>query len=347
MNYDFYVGTNSVRGSRGIYRVELDGEHGGLSLREVLPFYNSGYLVRSHTGDRLYVACEGMTFRGAASGGLVTYDLTGGHPQVMSSQVTHGQRPCHISLAPDGSRVYAANFFGGTIGVFPVDRNGVAQAADHVIRHERTPAFRAGVHCVTPHPGGRYLAAIELAHNAVFFYDLERDCRVVYVLELEPGLFPRHLEFSHDGRFLYLLSQEKSLVYTYLFCPEEREMLREIQRISTIPPEFRGRNEPAAIRLNPGGTLLAVSNRGVGTGTRLDSVTLYRRDGETGCLTLSQIMPTEGQTPRDLGFSPDGSWLLVGLQLSDTLESFRVDEARGTLTRGTAGFPVPSPACIG
>lgn len=347
MNYDFYVGTNSVRGSRGIYHVELCGADGGLSLRGVLPFYNSGYLVRARAGDRLYVLSEGMTFRGAASGGLVTYDLTGDVPRVLGARITHGQRPCHVSLAPDGSRLYVANFFGGTIGVFPVDRDGVAQAADCVVRHERTAVFRAGVHCVVPHPGGTYLAAIELAHNAINFYDLKQECRMVYSLELEPGVFPRHIEFSHDGRFLYLLSQEKSLVYTYLFVPEEKKMLRELQRISTLPPEFQGRNEPAAIRLNPSGTLLAVSNRGVGEGARLDSVALYRQDGETGLLTLRQIMPTKGQTPRDLGFSRDGTWLLVGLQTSDTLESFQVDEARGTLTRGTAGFAVPSPACIG
>ena len=346
MQYDLYVGTNSQRGSRGVYHVLLDGETGAMAIAGVIPFYNSGYLVRSEDGRRLYVASEGMTFRGAATGGVVTYDLSEGTPRELGAQPTHGQRPCHISLSPDETMLYAGNFFGGTIAVLPVTADGRTAPASYVLTHTRTERFRAGIHCVMPHPQGKCLAAIELAHNAINLYDPRRGYEMVYSLELPDGLFPRHLVFSRDGRFLYLLSQEQSRVYVYAYLPDQAEQLQELQRISTLPEGFSGRNEAAAIRLQPGGDLLVTSNRGVGEGERLDSVAVFRRQQKTGLLSLTQIQPTQGRTPRDVQFTPDGKWLVAALQASDTLESYRVDGQNGKLTLGTAGLPVPSPACI-
>ena len=63
-------------------------------------------------------------------------------------------------------------------------------------------------------------------------------------------------------------------------------------------------------------------------------------------LTLTQIQPTQGQTPRDVQFTADGKWLVAALQASDSLESYRVDTASGRILLGAAGFPVPSPACV-
>lgn len=346
MQYDLYVGTNSVRGSKGIYHITLDGETGAMELRETLPFYHSGYLLRSGDGGRLYVLSEGMTFRGAASGGVVSYDVSQGGFRELGSQLTHGQRPCQGALSAEGGTLYVGNFFAGTIAVLPVGEDGALLPASHVISHTRTEVFRAGIHCVMPHPQGRCLAAIELAHNAVNLYDPARDYEMVYSLELPQGTFPRHMVFSEDGRFLYLLSQEKSRVYVYAYCPDEPRQLREIQQISTLPEGFGGRNEAAAIRLQPGGELLVTSNRGVGDAERLDSLAVFRRHGDTGMLTLTQIQPTRGQTPRDVQFTADGKWLVAALQASDTLESYRVDTASGRILLGAAEFPVPSPACV-
>lgn len=345
MQYDLYVGTNSQRGSQGVYHVLLDGETGSMEIAGVIPFYNSGYLVRSKNGRRLYVASEGMTFRGAATGGVVTYDLSEGTPRELDSQPTHGQRPCHISLSPDERVLYVGNFFGGTIAVLPVGEDGCVAPASHVLAHTRTERFRAGIHCVMPHPRGKCLAAIELAHNAINLYDPRRGYEMVYSLELPNGLFPRHMVFSRDGRFLYLLSQEQSRVYVYAYLPDQADQLQELQQISTLPEGFRGRNEAAAIRLQPGGDLLVTSNRGVGEGERLDSVAVFRRQEKTGLLSLIQIQSTQGRTPRDVQFTPDGKWLVAALQASDALESYRVDGQSGELTLGRA-LPVPSPACI-
>ncbi len=344
--YDMYVGTNFVRGSKGIYHVSLDENTGELTCLGTTAYYNAGYLLRTADKSRLYTVSEGMTFCGMACGGVVAYDLSSGAPQEINSMPSYGQRPCHLSIDPQERALYVGNFYGGTIACFPLGDGGALEPVRWVFRHERTQQFRTGIHCVQPHPTGAWLGAIELSRDAVNIYDIRLDCRLTYTVEMPKGFFPRHLVFSGDGRYLYLLSQGRSEIHVFAFEPEHREQLRRIQVISTIPEGFCGKNEPAAIRFHPTGNLLAISNRGVGEGERLDSIALFRQDEESGLLTLLQIAPTQGRTPRDIAFIGDGSWLVAALQSSNALESFRVDPDAGKIWASQAGLSIPSPACV-
>ena len=47
MQYLAYLGTDSVRGSRGIYTVSLDSETGGLRLLGATAAQDAGYLALS------------------------------------------------------------------------------------------------------------------------------------------------------------------------------------------------------------------------------------------------------------------------------------------------------------
>ena len=107
---------------------------------------------------------------------------------------------------------------------------------------------------------------------------------------------------------------------------------------------MKGRTEPAAIRLCPGGRLLAVSNRGMGRENREDSISLYGVEAETGRLTLRLVVKTGGEMPRDINFTPDGKYLVVAYQFQGYLDLYRVEGE--TLVYTGAGCKIPSPVCI-
>ena len=65
-NYLIYVGTNSVRGSRGIYTVAADPRDWSMKILSAAPAYNSGGICLSPDKKNLYAAAEGMTFDGYA-----------------------------------------------------------------------------------------------------------------------------------------------------------------------------------------------------------------------------------------------------------------------------------------
>ena len=63
-DYIAFIGTNSVRGSQGIYTVQIDGDSLQAKVISTQEAYNTGALALSHSKKYLYAASEGMTFGG-------------------------------------------------------------------------------------------------------------------------------------------------------------------------------------------------------------------------------------------------------------------------------------------
>jgi 6-phosphogluconolactonase (cycloisomerase 2 family) len=88
------------------------------------------------------------------------------------------------------------------------------------------------------------------------------------------------------------------------------------------------------------GRFVYCSNRG------RDSIATFTSDPRTGLLTAAGWTPSQGRTPRTIGFDPSHVLLCATNEQSDAVVTFRADAATGRLA--VTGSPVPnaSPACI-
>jgi 6-phosphogluconolactonase (cycloisomerase 2 family) len=344
MKYNGYVGTTSTRGSCGVYQIQLDGDTGAISVQAVRPMYNSGYLTVSQDRKNLYVLSEGMTFLSKASGGITAYRIEDGAFEELNAAISGGQRPCFVSCDDAAGEIYVGNFFAGTISVFERKPDGSLGERKAFLQHEKLGPFGPAIHCVAKCPTGRYLAALELSCDSIYVYDCEDNYRICWRERLPEHSAPRHMVFSADGTRLYINRQADEKVSVYRFAPEEERVLTPLQSLSCRSKDMVGVTEPAAIRLCPGKLLLAVSNRGMGSRNREDSISLFHIL-EEGTLELSQVVRTGGQMPRDFCFTPDGAFLVVGYQFQGYLDVYRV-EADGDLTYLGRGADIPSPVCI-
>ena len=59
-----YVGTNSLRGSQGIYTLSLDTQSGIMEVIDTAAARDSAYLCLSRDGRRLYVVMESLEYEG-------------------------------------------------------------------------------------------------------------------------------------------------------------------------------------------------------------------------------------------------------------------------------------------
>jgi 6-phosphogluconolactonase len=116
--------------------------------------------------------------------------------------------------------------------------------------------------------------------------------------------------------------------------------LNRLQRISMLPPDFKGRNDAAEVRVHPSGKFLYASNRGN------DSIAVFSIDPRKGILKLVEITPTEGKEPRNFGIDPTGSYLLAANQHSDNIVVFKIDAATGKLTPTGKKVEAPTPVYV-
>ena len=158
-------------------------------------------------------------------------------------------------------------------------------------------------------------------------------------MKIKPGSGPRHIAFSSNGKFLYLISEMGGTITAFSYGAA-RGTLKELQTVSTLPEGFKGENTTAEIVIDPSGNFLYGSNRGD------DSIIVFAIDHATGKLTFVQRVSTGGKTPRNFALDPSGHWLLAANQDSNNIVVFQVNQENGRLTPTGQAVKAPEPVCI-
>ncbi|MFN2644067.1 MAG: lactonase family protein [Burkholderiales bacterium] len=160
------------------------------------------------------------------------------------------------------------------------------------------------------------------------------------LVQLKTGSGPRHLVFSADNRFVYLLN-ELTAVVTTLALDAKTGLLTEVSSTSSLAPDSK--LQPGAPRLpsdpprdrsndiwasdlhlTPDGRFLYAAER---TSNTLNTLAV---DGASGKLTYIASTPTEAQ-PRGFAIDPSGRALVASGEKSDTVSSYAIDPKSGAL----------------
>ncbi len=152
-----------------------------------------------------------------------------------------------------------------------------------------------------------------------------------------PGAGPRHLAFSPDGQFVYVIHELAASITAFRY---QNGALDQVQTISTLPAGFAGVKSGAEIAVHPNGKFLYASNRGH------DSIAVFHIDSSKGTLTAAGHTSTQGRTPRNFVIDPAGKFLLAANQDSGTVVVFRIDPSTGGLTPSRDIVQVPAPVSL-
>lgn len=348
-----YVGTYTDHGSKGIYAFHFDPDQGqlsslGLAAETVAP----SFLAAAPNGHFVYAVNEIQTFNGQPTGSVSAFAIQpGGQKLSLLNQVSsRGKDPAHIVIDGTGKFALVANYTSGSVAVLPLFPDGHLGDASAFAQHQGSSVNRdrqegPHAHAAAFSPDNRFVIVADLGLDQLLEYPFDASkgtLGVTRVTKTHPGAGPRHLVFSSNGRFLYVINEMESTVVTYSYDPKTGA-LRELQSLSSLPKDFvakSGVEETAAeIAIDPSGNYLFASNRGY------DSIAVFAVDRKTGLLTLREIDSTQGKTPRHFAIDPSGKWLLAANEDSNQIVVFRIDQATGHLTPGKS-IPVNSPVCV-
>jgi 6-phosphogluconolactonase len=342
-----YVGTYTNRGSEGVYVYRLDSATGGLTLVNKSPRLNSpSFVAIDPKGRCVYAVRESGGPAGAVvalSRNQATNELT-----VLNDQPSGGQGPCYVTVDREDRFVLAANYGSGSVAVFPIAEDGRLQPASCVVQHEGSSvnARQKGphAHSIVLDPANRYAFVPDLGIDKIMIYRFDREHGKLLpndppFAKCEPGSGPRHFTFHPDGKHAYVIEEISSTVTAFAY-DADAGTLKSLQKISTLPKDFKGTNTSADIHVHPSGRFLYGSNRGH------DSITGFAIDGKTGELRLLGYTPTQGKNPRNFAIDPSGTFLLAANQDGNNIVSFRINQETGELTPTGQVCQVSMPVCV-
>ena len=178
---------------RGIHIFRVDRTTGALTAAGVYELGTSpSCLVINAAGTRLYSANEtdhvGKDKAGTVS--AFSIDPTDGKLQLLNTVGSGGAGPTYVSLHPSGNFALVANYFGGSIAVLPILKDGrLSDATDTKVddgklgptqaTHAPKGSFaisghdRTHAHMIQADPSGKFVLHVDLGLDKIFSWKFD------------------------------------------------------------------------------------------------------------------------------------------------------------------------------
>ena len=330
------VGTYTDGGSKGIYTYRFNQETGKAELLDSLAMKNPSYLTVSN--DKRYIYAVSETGVSEASLNIISLDRRGGM-RLLETVLAEGADPCYI--AQNGHIALTANYSGGSMSVFSLNHKGVkAELTTRFLGTTGGPDLSRQdtphVHCACFTPDGKYVLATDFSADRILSFRLSGQKVIAngVAADVSADSGPRHLTFSREGRFAYLMSELSGKVTVFSYQQGRLERLQEITSDSV------GARGGADIHLSPDGKFLYSSNR-----LKAEGIAIFSVNSQTGMLTPVGYQPT-GAHPRQFNITPNGRYLLCCCRDSNKIQVFQRDSQTGLLTDTHQDIPLSKPVCV-
>ncbi len=341
--YLLYVGTYG----KGVHAFRFhvaSGKLDALGLKGEIT--NPSFIITDAQHQHLYAVSE---LEGNHEGGVgaFTIDRKSGDLQKLNTESSAGVAPCHLALDHTGKLLAVANYGTGGVSAFPIRSDGSLEKMSALMKAEGSgpnQKRQTGPHAheIVFSPDNKYVYVPDLGLDRIRVYDVDTadgTLKAREPVQEQGGLGPRHIVFSHDGKFLYILNEIKTRVTVWKRTGDTA--FEHVQSIASLPNDAEA-DGGAEILLDRAGKFLYTSNRDVtdqGTG----SLTVFAVDQATGKVKTVQNIDTAGRMPRGVEFDPTEKYLLAGDQKANVIQIFTVDAATGHLAETGRRYEAPSP----
>jgi len=342
--YNLIIGTytNSCE-SKGIYVYDFSTDTADFSLKITTEnVINPSYLTVSQGNDFVYSVNENGKESAVSS---FKFDPKSGKLNFLNKQETNGADPCYI--INDDKNVISANYSGGNITVFGKNTDGSLTKAKQIIQHSGKSANEkrqesAHVHMTCFSPDKKFVLVNDLGMDKILVYKYDKNASqniltLKETIETKKGSGPRHLIFSNDGKFVYVLHELDGSLVTYKY---KNGTLKLLQETTIIAKDFHDEISAADIHISPEGKFLYATNRG--DANTINTFAINKK----GTLDLVNQVDTKGKGPRNFTIDPSGNFLLIGHQYTNNVVIFKIDKTTGKLSDTGKRIELCAPVCL-
>ncbi len=346
MKSDKYVAyvstyTSGENDNHGIKIYDVDLENGRFAEKGKVQITNSSYITISHNRKYLYA----ITDFGVEAFKI----LKDGNLDAINTASINGMRGCYLSTDYEDKFLFVAGYHDGKITVLSLGEDGSVKGITDEIFHKGWGSiaernFRPHVNCVKMTRDNCYLCAADLGMDHVHVYKFDSKTgklKQADIIRSEQESAPRHIKFTKDGKFLYIVHELKNYidVYSYKNVNDNPEF-EKIQTVSTLNDYHAGGSAASALNLSNDYKYLVSSNAGD------NSVIIYKIDQKSGMLQKILCLPVSGDYPKDAALFPDNKHLISLNHESNTMTFFNVDLEKGLIVMNGKEIKVERPNCI-
>jgi 6-phosphogluconolactonase len=344
-HYFLYVGSYG----KGIAAYRFNAQSGDLqSIGMAGELQNPSFLVSGPAKHHLFAVSE-LTESGA-EGAVAAFSINkDGSLQKLNSQSSGGEAPCHLALDRTGKMLLVANYVTGGVSAYPIEEGAhLGKMSVLMTAKGKGPDEhrQEGPHAheIVISADNKFAYVPDLGLDQIRIYRLDPAKATVTpsdppFVKQDPGMGPRHLAFSPDEKFAYVINELKSEVSVFQHDKTTGNMTK-IQDISSLPSDYKGKNGPAEILVDAAGKFVYATNRGA------DSIAVFAIDKSSGKLSSVQIIASGGKDPRGLALDPTGHFMFAGHQTTNNIVIFSVDGSSGKLTNLGKSIETPSPVAF-
>lgn len=336
-----YVSCYTQGSKDGIKIYDVDVKNGVLKEKAKVSITNSSYITISHSRRFLY----SITDYGVESYKI----LPDGGLETNSAASINGMRGCYLSTDYEDRYLFVAGYHDGKITVLSLNEDGSIGAIVDEVYHKGMGSiadrnFRPHVNCVKMTRDNKYLLAADLGMDHVKVYEVDHKngkLKMVDIIHSEQYSGPRHIKISKDGRYVYIIHEEKNYVDVYSYTEEnDNPMFEKIQTVPTLNEYHAGDSAASAMNLSWDFNYLICSNAGD------NSVIIFKLDKKTGMLKKLLCLPISGSYPKDAMLFPDNKHLISLNHENNTMTFFAVNLEKGTIVMNTKEISIMQPNCI-
>jgi len=339
--YVAYVSKYTMGNKLGIKIFDVDMEKGRFIPKDEVEITNSSYLTISHNRKFLYSITDF---------GVEAYKiLPDGELEVLNSSSINGMRGCYLSTDYEDKFLFVAGYHDGKVTVLRLNEDGTIAGITDEIFHKGMGSiaernFRPHVNCARITKDNKYLCVADLGMDHVKVYRVDHrrgKLKLVDVVRSEPESAPRHIKYSQDGRFMYVVHELKNYIDVYHYYEiKDIPYFDKIQTISTLNDYHSGNSAASALNFSDDYRYMISSNAGD------NSVIIYEQDPDSGFLEKLLCLPINGSYPKDATLFPDNKHLVSLNHESNTLTFLTVDLEKRILVLNGPEIPCDKPNTV-
>jgi 6-phosphogluconolactonase len=347
-----YVGTYSIRNSKGIYVFELNRGNGSLKLIQTIGDIESPSYLEIHPSKKFLYAVNGGGFnKGESFGSASAYaiDPKTGKLTFINHVSSFGKDPCHIAIDKSGDWAFISNYSEGNFVVLPIFEDGSLGAPSDSKKYSgrsvnRLRQDQPHIHSAEVSADNKYVYVSDLGTDKIYTYSMDTTNGKIIPLKnpdvsVIPGAGPRHFTFHPNGKYAYSAEELTSTVGVFEVDQANGTLKILRDTVKSLPPGVNDNNTGADIHTDRSGRFLYMSNRG------FDGLSIFLILPD-GTLKLVGQQKTMGKTPRNFLIDSKGKFIWVANQNSDNITVFRVNSKTGMPIYTNLQTSVPSPVCI-